>query len=45
MFLFDGAYLHFQPFFSYIMAVSFIGGGNHRKPPTSSAEREQSLSV
>jgi hypothetical protein len=28
---------HFQQYFSYIMAVSFIGGGNQstpRKPPT-----------
>jgi hypothetical protein len=35
--LFDGALRHFQQYFSYIMAVSFIGGGNWntwRKPPT-----------
>ena len=25
---------HFQQYFSYIVAVSFIGGGNRRKPPT-----------
>jgi hypothetical protein len=24
----------FQQYFSYIVAVSFIGGGNWRKPPT-----------
>jgi hypothetical protein len=24
----------FQQYFSYIVAVSFIGGGNRRKPPT-----------
>jgi hypothetical protein len=32
-----GVYRHFQQYFSYIMAVSFIGGGNwstQRKPPT-----------
>jgi hypothetical protein len=31
--LFDGASRHFQQYFSYIVAVSFIGGGpeeNHR---------------
>ena len=35
--LFYGVYRHFQQCFSYIMAVSFIGGGNRsirRKPPT-----------
>jgi hypothetical protein len=35
--LFDGAQRHFQQYFSYIVAVSFIGGGNQstrRKPPT-----------
>jgi hypothetical protein len=26
---------HFQQYFSYMVAVSFIGGGNRRKPPTS----------
>jgi hypothetical protein len=26
---------HFQQYFSYIVAVSFIGGGNRWKPPTS----------
>ena len=32
-----GAYRHYQQYFSYIVAVSFIGGGNwsiRRKPPT-----------
>jgi len=32
-----GVYRHFQQYFSYIVAVSFIGGGNRstrRKPPT-----------
>jgi len=32
-----GVYRHFQQYFSYIMEVSFIGGGNRsmrRKPPT-----------
>ena len=32
-----GVYRHFQQYFSYIMAVSFIGGGNRstqRKQPT-----------
>jgi len=24
---------HFQQYFSYIVAVSFIGGGNRREPP------------
>jgi len=31
------AFDHFQQYFSYIVAVSFIGGGNRRtrrKPPT-----------
>jgi hypothetical protein len=35
--LFDGVKCHFQQYFSYIVAVSFIGGGNRRvqrKPPT-----------
>jgi len=35
--LFDGVKRHFQQYFSYIVAVSFIGGGNWRtwrKPPT-----------
>jgi hypothetical protein len=34
---FDDVYRHFQQYFSYIVAVSFIGGGNRRtrrKPPT-----------
>ena len=34
--LFDGVWRHFQQYFSYIIAVSFIGGGNmrtRRKPP------------
>ena len=34
--LFDGVKRHFQQYFSYIVAVSFIGGGNQRtrsKPP------------
>jgi hypothetical protein len=25
---------HFQQYFSYIVGVSFIWGGNRRKPPT-----------
>jgi hypothetical protein len=32
-----GVYRHFQQYFSYIMAVRFIGGGNRsnrEKPPT-----------
>jgi hypothetical protein len=35
--LFDGVYRHFQQYFSYNVAVSFIGGGNwssRRKPLT-----------
>jgi len=35
--LFDGVKRHFQQYFSYIVTVSFIGGGNwrtRRKPPT-----------
>jgi hypothetical protein len=35
--LIDGVYCNFQPYFSYIVAVSFISGGNQstrRKPPT-----------
>jgi len=35
--LFYGVYRHFQPYFSYIVAVSFIGGGHRRarrKSPT-----------
>ena len=28
--LFDGVEGHFQQYFSYIVAVSFIGGGNRR---------------
>jgi hypothetical protein len=34
---FHGVRRHFQQYFSYIVAVSFIGGGNRRtrrKPPT-----------
>ena len=34
--LIDGVYRHFQQYFSYIVAVSCIGGGNRRtqrKPP------------
>ena len=34
--LFDDVYLHFQQYFSYIVAVSFIGEENwriRRKPP------------
>jgi hypothetical protein len=33
---YNGAQRHFQQYFSDIVAVSFIGGGNqsiHRKPP------------
>ena len=33
-YLFDGYYRHFQQYYSYIVAVSCIGGGNRRKPPT-----------
>jgi len=35
--LFDDVHRHFQQLFSYIVDVSFIGGGNRstrRKPPT-----------
>jgi hypothetical protein len=32
--LFDGVEGHFQQYFSYIVAVSFIGGGTRRKPLT-----------
>ena len=35
--LFDAVQRHFHQYFSYIVAVSFIGGGNRRtrrKPPT-----------
>jgi len=28
--LIDGAQRHFQQYFSYIVAISFIGGGNRR---------------
>jgi hypothetical protein len=37
VYLFNGLYRHFQQYYSYIVAVSFIGGGNRRtriKPPT-----------
>jgi hypothetical protein len=27
---FSGVMSHFQQYFSYIMAVSFIGGGSHQ---------------
>jgi hypothetical protein len=33
-FLWNNIYFHFQQYFSYIVAVSFIDGGNWRKPPT-----------
>jgi len=39
--LFDGVYCYFQQYFSYIVAVSFIGRGNRgtrRKPPTCSVQ-------
>ena len=29
-YMFDGVKCHFQQYFSYIVAVSFIGGGNRR---------------
>jgi len=29
-----GVLRYFQQYFSYIVAASFIGGGNRRKPPT-----------
>ena len=32
--LFDGVSRHFKQYLSYTVAVSFIGGGNRRKPPT-----------
>ena len=32
--LVHGALRHFQQYFSYIVAVTLIGGGNQRKPPT-----------
>jgi len=35
-FLFRVLCLLFQQYSSYIVAVSFIGGGNRRKPPTCS---------
>ena len=28
--LFDGVWRHFQQYFSYIVAVNFIGGENHQ---------------
>jgi hypothetical protein len=28
LFVLFGVYRHFQQYFSYVMAVSFIGGGN-----------------
>jgi hypothetical protein len=31
-YLLDGVQRHFQQYFSYTVAVSFIGGGNRRKP-------------
>ena len=31
--LVNGVYRHFQQYFSYIVAVSFIGGGNHAEDP------------
>jgi len=37
VYLFDGVWRHFQQYFSYIKAISFIGGGTRRtrrKPPT-----------
>jgi hypothetical protein len=37
VYLFDGVYHPFQQYFSYIVAVSFIGGGNwwtRKKPLT-----------
>ena len=40
-----GVYRHFQQYFSYIIAVSFIGGGNRsnrRKPPI--CRKSQTLS-
>ena len=30
----NGVLQHFQQYFSFIMAVSFFGGGNRREPPT-----------
>ena len=32
--LVHGVKCHFQQYFSYIMTVSFIDGGNKRKPQT-----------
>ena len=37
-----GVQHHFQQYFSYIVVVSFVDGGNrstHRKPPNTSNER------
>jgi len=42
--LFDGFLRHLQQYFSYIVAVSFIGGvnrRNRRKPPTCRKENER----
>jgi hypothetical protein len=37
VYMLDGVERHFQQYFSYFVAISFIGGGNRRirrKPPT-----------
>jgi hypothetical protein len=42
---FYGAYHHFQQYFSYIVAVSFIGGGNHRPVASPDFPKTVGLSV
>jgi hypothetical protein len=39
---FYGVYRHFQQYFSYIMAVSFIGEGNPKSTHTEDNTRYQS---
>jgi hypothetical protein len=41
---FDGVWRHFQQYFSYIVAVSFIGGGNRRTRRKPVASHWQTLS-
>jgi len=42
-----GAYHHFQQYFSYIVAVSFIGGGDRstKRKPRPAASHWQTLSI
>ena len=42
---FDGVYRHFQQYFSYIVAVSFIGEGNPKSTHTEDNIRYQSWDV